>query len=200
MIAISVCLIIAPMMSWYLVGLLVKIHLLEREMRQVAIFDPLTGFLRRMECLDRMTFFHNIATRDDLSYAVILADLDNFKVINDKFGHQAGDHTLEALGEAVREALRESDLACRYGGDEFIFFLPNTNHEQANCFAERLHQVIQHPIAIQESSIQVTASMGIACYPDVQANNINDFISAADRALYKAKKQGGNQTQHSSKL
>lgn len=195
-ISILVTLSIAPIMSWIMVGLFLKVDQLETEMRQLASFDCLTGLLTRREFLERSNYFHKIAHREQLAYCLIIADLDNFKEINDQFGHLTGDQTLKSFGGAILDNLRESDLACRFGGDEFLFFLPNSNHARARQFGERLHSIIAEAIDCSGLNIELSISLGIACYPTTPAENIEEMIAAADNALYKAKRSGGNNTQH----
>ena len=195
-ISIFVTLSIAPIMSWIMVGLFLKVDHLETEMRQIATYDYLTGLLTRREFMDRSNYFHKIAHREGLAYSLIIADLDNFKEINDHFGHLTGDKTLETFGEAILDHLRESDLACRFGGDEFLFFLPNSSQEHAERFGERLHNIILDAIECSGLDIELSISLGIACYPNTPAEDIEDMIAAADNALYQAKKIGGNSTKH----
>ncbi|HDD54966.1 MAG TPA: diguanylate cyclase [Chloroflexi bacterium] len=196
LISVLVTLTIAPMMSWFIVGLFLKVDRLEAEMRLLATYDSLTGLLTRREFLERANYFHKVALREGLPYALIIADLDNFKEINDHFGHLTGDQTLEFFGEAILANLRESDLACRFGGDEFLFFLPNTSRDQAQQFGDRLHSVITETIDCSDLEIDLSISLGIACYPGIPAENVKDLISAADNAMYQAKRSGGNKTQH----
>lgn len=194
-ISVIITLTVTPIMSFNLIRLFLKIDRLEEEMRALATFDSLTGLLTRREFLERVNYFHKIAAREGLPYALIIADLDNFKEINDQFGHHTGDKTLETLGLAIQDSLRESDLACRYGGDEFLFFLPNTDPEQAYHFSERLRSILEEAIDCSGLEINLTVSMGIAAYPDFRTEIIEDIISAADTAMYHAKEAGGNQTQ-----
>ncbi len=194
-ISVIITLIVTPILSFYVIRLFLKVARLEEEMRELATFDSLTGLLTKREFLERAGYFHKIATRDLLPYALIIADLDNFKEINDQFGHMTGDKTLETLGLAIQDSLRESDLACRFGGDEFLFFLPNTDPAQAHHFSERLRSILEEAIDCSGLEINLTASMGIATYPEFRTELIEDFISAADTAMYHAKKAGGNQTQ-----
>ena len=124
----------------------------------------------------------------------MIVDIDHFKKINDQYGHAAGDKVLASFGEAVRNNLRESDLACRLGGEEFALFLPNTSPEQARKFSERLHALIKEPVEYDDLSIRYTASMGLASYPEIEIINIEELLNVADKALYHAKKNGRNQT------
>ena len=196
LIAILVTLIIAPMLSWYVVGLFLKVDRLEAEMRQLATYDSLTGILTKREFLEQANYFHKVALRENLPYALIIADIDNFKEINDQFGHLTGDQTLESFGNAIRANLRESDLACRYGGDEFLFFLPNSGQDQAQQFANRLQKIIQKAIECSWLEIDLSVSLGIACHPDIPAQNVEEMILAADNAMYQAKMAGGKNTRH----
>lgn len=195
-ISIFVTLSIAPIMSWYMIGLFLRVDQLETEMRDLATYDSLTGLLTKREFLERASYFHKVALREGLPYSLIIADLDNFKEINDHFGHLTGDQTLETFGAAILDNLRESDLACRFGGDEFLFFLPNSTREQAELFGNRLHAVIEDAIDCSGLEIDLSISLGIASYPELSGENVEDMISAADNALYRAKRSGGNITLH----
>lgn len=195
-ISILVALSIAPIMSWIMVGLFLKVDRLETEMRQLATFDSLTGLLTRREFLERSNYFHKVACREQLAYCLMIADLDNFKEINDQFGHLTGDQALESFGGAIMDNLRESDLACRFGGDEFLFFLPNSCPDRAQQFGERLHSIIAGAIDCSGLNIELSISLGVACYPNTPAENIEEMIAAADNALYRVKRTGGNMTQH----
>jgi diguanylate cyclase (GGDEF)-like protein len=195
-ITVFVTLSIAPIMVWYMIGLFLKVDHLETEMRKLATFDSLTGLLTKREFLERANYFHMLALRENLPYAMIIADLDNFKDINDHFGHLTGDQALETFGLAILDNLRESDLACRFGGDEFLFFLPNSSRDQAEQFGNRVHTIIDEAINCSGLNIELSISLGIASYPDIAAENVEDMISAADNALYLAKRSGGNDTRH----
>lgn len=196
LISVLVTLTIAPIMSWYMVGLFLKVDRGEAEMRLLATYDSLSGLLTRREFLERVDYFHKVALRKDLPYALIIADLDNFKEINDQFGHLTGDQILESFGGSILDNLRESDLACRFGGDEFLFFLPNSSRDQAERFGERLHGIIKGAIDCSWLEIDLSISLGIACYPDIPAKNVEDMISAADNAMHMAKRSGGKITRH----
>ncbi len=195
-IAVFVTLCVAPIMIWHMIDLFLKVDQLEADMRLLATYDSLTGLLTKREFLEQANYFHKVALREEWPYALIVADLDNFKEINDQFGHLTGDQALETFGLAIHEYLRESDLACRFGGDEFLFFLPNTTREQAEQFGNRLHTIIGKTIECSWLDIKLSISLGIACYPDISAENVEDMISAADNALHIAKISGGSITQH----
>lgn len=188
-------LIITPIMSWHFVSLIIIINQLEGEMRALATYDSLTGLLSRREFIERAEHYFKVAKREGHEFSLIIVDIDDFKNVNDQYGHIAGDKTLESFGESVRSTLRESDLASRFGGDEFVFFLPNTTSEQARIFTRRLYSKIREVVEVDNLRINYTASMGLVTYPEVAVEHIDEIISAADKALYRAKNNGGNQTQ-----
>jgi len=193
-IATLVALIVAPLMGWYLIGLLIKIHQLEEKMRSLATYDALTGLLNRRVFLERIDHLFKIAQRDKRDFSVIVVDLDHFKEINDQYGHANGDSALASFGKAVKATIRESDPVCRLGGDEFVFFLPNTSSNHSWFFLERLHAVIRE-IRFDNLPIRLTASMGLVSFPGVSVNTIDEYINLADKAMYCAKQNGRNQTQ-----
>ncbi len=126
------------------------------------------------------------ATHNQLS--VLMIDIDDFKKFNDAFGHQTGDEALKEVAEALQRCSRKMDLACRYGGEEFSFILPNTSKEEAITIAERMRKSIaEHPLA----NASFTISIGIASFPQ-DAQTKEEIIRKADLALYRAKKEGKN--------
>jgi diguanylate cyclase (GGDEF)-like protein len=168
---------------------------MEEEMRALATYDTLTGLLNRGEFLKQVEDYHKLEKNEEFEFSLVIMDIDNFKKINDQYGHISGDLVLESFANAVRTSIRDSDLASRFGGDEFVFFLPNTSADQAGMFAERLHSKIRTPVEVDGLQIRYTASMGLATCPDVFTINIDYVIGMADKALYHAKNMGGNQTQ-----
>jgi diguanylate cyclase (GGDEF)-like protein len=194
-VATCVSLMVAPIMGWFIVRLFFDMHNLEEKMRELANYDSLTRLLNRREFLERAEHLFKVAKRERFEISLVIVDIDNFKKINDKYGHVVGDKVLESFGEAVRTTSRESDLACRFGGDEFVFFLPKTSSDEAQRFTERLHSTINEPVVVGSFRIHYTVSMGLATYHDVITYDFDDVISAADRVLYHAKNMGRNQTQ-----
>jgi diguanylate cyclase len=194
-VAACVTLIVAPIMGWYFVDILMRVRQLEEEMRAMATYDDLTGLLRRREFLEQSEYFRKIAKRNGLEFCVIIVDMDNFKKINDEYGHTTGDTLLVSFCKAVRANFRESDLVSRFGGDEFVFFLADTSLEQALKFTERLHASLREAIQKNGLPIYTTMSIGLVTNTEVKTENIEDAINAADKALYRAKNNGGNQTQ-----
>ncbi len=124
-------------------------------------------------------------------FALIMLDIDHFKEVNDAFGHAAGDHVLVEAAGLLRRNLRGHDLCARWGGEEFLILLPDTDQIQAEAVAEKLRGLIAHqPIIHQGHSIAVTLSLGVAAYRP--GRNADDCIQAADDALYIAKRAGRN--------
>lgn len=196
LIATFVPIVVAPITSWYLVGLLLEIHTLEENMRALATYDDLTGLLTRKVFLERAEQLLKIAKRNQQALSVLLVDIDDFKKINDNHGHAAGDKALSLFGKAVIAVARESDMACRFGGEEFSFCLPSTSSDQALVFAERLLKIIREiEFVYEDEKIKYTISIGIASYPDVNTENIDEILNMADKALYKAKRAGKDQIQ-----
>jgi len=197
LVAITVPLIVAPSVSWVMVALILEIHKLEEEMRVLATYDSLTGLLSRRAFLEQANYLCRFTERKKLGFSILVTDLDNFKMINDQYGHAAGDRVLESFGKIVDHTSRKSDLsgriAGRMGGEEFAFLLPDTNSENAWIFAERLHKNIRETIIEGYSApIHYTISIGLAFFS--QTVDIDRALAMADKALYSAKKNGRNQT------
>jgi len=133
----------------------------------------------------------DLAARRSGSLALVMADVDHFKRLNDSFGHEAGDTVLEEIAAFIGAHIRSSDLACRYGGEEFLIILPDTELKAAQGFAEKMRQGVRE-IELQAAARAlgpVTISLGVAAYPD-QGQTTAALLRAADSALYRAKDQG----------
>jgi diguanylate cyclase (GGDEF)-like protein len=131
------------------------------------------------------------AKRYNRPLSLVLLDIDHFKRINDDFGHEVGDNALQRIGRAVRHTFRNTDSACRYGGEEFALIFPETPKDEGAKLAERLRVLVESLPPNAEVPRSLTASFGVACFPD-DAESIPDLIRAADRALYQAKTNGRN--------
>jgi diguanylate cyclase (GGDEF)-like protein len=139
--------------------------------------------------------FDSIA-KHNKDLCVVLADIDNFKSINDTYGHLVGDDVLRIVAEQLSHSLRKVDVIGRWGGEEFIMLLPETSAEQALIIVERIREniaAISFPITTTSGTFSTTISFGI-CQLPLKNNAINDYIAAADQALYKAKSNGKNQS------
>ncbi|MBK9950514.1 MAG: GGDEF domain-containing protein [Candidatus Competibacteraceae bacterium] len=188
-------LIVAPIASWWPMGLLFKTHRLEQQMRNLAIYDSLTGLLNRRFFLQNANALLNLAKREHKPLCVLAIDVDRFKEINDQYGHAAGDKVLKSFATTIGSVLRKSDLIGRMGGDEFITLLPNTFADSGFKVAEHLHSAIKDaPILYDKISIHYTLSIGLAAAFIAETESIEALLNKADKALYLAKKNGRNQT------
>jgi diguanylate cyclase (GGDEF)-like protein len=163
-------------------------------------------FLREQTTIDSMTSINNYkgfceslnrelnrAKRYKKPLSLIFADIDQFKLINDSFGHLAGDHALKTVDSCLRKGLRKADYFARYGGEEFAIILPEANIESAFLVAERLREIIKSQnIVYKEKTFLLTMSFGVACILSNQNISSDNFIKMADDAMYKAKAQGRN--------
>jgi diguanylate cyclase (GGDEF)-like protein len=158
-----------------------------------ASTDALTGLPNARSCRDNLKRMVAHAGRTVSPLSAILLDLDHFKQINDRFGHGAGDDVLAAVGEVLRANFRASDFGGRYGGEEFLMLLPDTEHSGALEVAEKLRRGIE-ALEFQQPDLEVAASFGIATYP-LDALDSDSLVRQADRALYAAKANGRNRVE-----
>ena len=152
--------------------------------------DSLTGIANRRIFLESLGGAISFAQRHQTPLSIIMADLDDFKSVNDTFGHNAGDQVLQAFATLLMENSRQEDLAARFGGEEFIMMLPGTGAEEAAVLGERLRRRLAGD-DLPGFSIRVTASFGVAAYQP--GDTMDGFIERADQALYDAKMLGKNQ-------
>jgi len=194
-IATLVPLIVAPIVAFVLVTALLKLHELEQEMRELASVDYLTKLLSRRAWITQTDKYIRLAMRNKSNYSILMIDLDDFKEINDRFGHLAGDKVLVEFGKTVNELCRSSDFAARFGGEEFIILLPDTTPQQAQQFTDRLHNAINNMVVVHDNdTINLTISIGLSVQATDELCTIDMLISQSDQALYQAKQQGKNCT------
>ncbi len=165
---------------------------------QAAVIDPLTGLYNRRYALPFVSRLIRAARNNGRSFAVMVADLDHFKQVNDQFGHATGDAVLTRVADALRTSLRDEDLIARIGGEEFLIVTPDTSRAQARQTASRLCRIIQNTsvsIPGRDRSIGVTISMGVAM-GQIDLNgtfpSLDTLLERADRALYESKSDGRN--------
>jgi diguanylate cyclase (GGDEF)-like protein len=153
--------------------------------------DSLTGFFLRDYFFRRLEDECRRVRRYGGRFSLLMVDLDEFKQINDRNGHLAGDHYLRSISETIRAQLRAADLACRYGGDEFCLLLPETDRAGAQIIAERIRDAVsQKCVGLDQAALRTTASIGIAAVPEHDEGEYLALMRKADEALYRAKRAG----------
>jgi diguanylate cyclase (GGDEF)-like protein len=157
-----------------------------------AVTDELTNLANRRRFMEVVELELKRAERFQSPLGLLLVDLDDFKLVNDRFGHGTGDEVLRALSDVFRESLRDVDLAARLGGEEFAVLLPETDYSGAAGVAERLRASLASlELATPDGEgFGVTASFGVAVYPEAQS--VDELLRTADAALYRAKAEGKN--------
>lgn len=157
----------------------------ERQMDSIATLDPLTGALNRRgferDATQRLT-----QSEDDATGALLFIDLNEFKGINDQFGHEVGDQLLKIAAERLKKSLRSCDIIGRPGGDEFVALVPDVDSRTADKLAKRLTSSLEEPYNIGRQKLVCKASIGLALYPE-NANTLTGLLREADQAMYRAK-------------
>jgi diguanylate cyclase (GGDEF)-like protein len=162
---------------------------LHRLVQQQALTDDLTSLPNRRRFMTEFRRESQRADRAGTPLSVIVLDLDDFKQVNDTWGHETGDLVLRGLAEALVAATRTVDLAARLGGEEFAILLPNTDAEGAQGVAERIQRELRDmAVPVGDTTVGATASFGISSFPDLAA--LSDLLNDADRSLYEAKRAG----------
>lgn len=160
------------------------------ELTHMATHDQLTGLLNRRGIHETLKQELSRSIRNGKPFSIILLDIDRFKLINDRFGHQQGDAVLKAVADMVRDTLRLEDRQGRWGGEEFICIVPEADRKQVFVTSERIrYRIKDTPIAVATSKLNVTSSFGTATCPD-DGNSLDKLVAAADAALYQAKRAG----------
>lgn len=171
---------------------LAEIESLQETLREQAIRDPLTGLYNLRFLTESMKREIAQATRDRVPLSVVLMDIDNFKIFNDTYGHKAGDEVLQALGKILSSKTRAGDIACRYGGEEFMVIMPSAHPQEAFRRAEQWRKIFAStPIINKGQALSATLSAGVAAFPD-HGSTGDEIWHAADSALYQAKSAGRN--------
>lgn len=163
--------------------------------RHLAHHDMLTGLPNRRLLTDRLEQAVAHAKRRSIRVAMMVVDLDDFKIINDTEGHAAGDNVLISIAQRFRNSVRESDTVARLGGDEFVILLPEAAHiRDAITVAEKIISAVQEPVGVSERQYVLGVSIGIALFPD-HAPSADRLMQLADTAMYQAKRRGGSSYQ-----
>lgn len=165
----------------------------KKGLEKFADFDYLTGCLNRRAFINRLGQEIERAKREETTISILLVDIDFFKQVNDKYGHQVGDFVLKQLINCFNDSCRSYDFIGRFGGEEFIICLPNTGLEVASDVAERFREIVEETRMICDSNkVSITVSLGVASLEPTHNENIDKFISRADSAMYRAKIKRNN--------
>lgn len=169
------------------------LHFAKKMFKHLSETDEMTGLMNRRSFSDVITTEHNKSVRYNHAYSILMVDADGLKMINDEHGHKAGDKLITTLSKTIGSCLRESDSLARYGGDEFVALLPETNKQRAEDAGERIRKAVGNTSFDMEGNlIKATVSIGVSSYPD-DADDAEGVLIKADRALYKSKHGGRNQ-------
>ena len=167
---------------------------LNKQLEDQSTTDVLTGTYNYRAFTERLAEEQRRARRYDQPLSLIMVDIDNFKVCNDSYGHQAGNLVLKGISRVVRGIVRDTDVVCRYGGDEFIVILPQTVAADASEIGDRIRTEVERTVFSEEGllpSLRVTVSIGISTYPD-NGGTADHIVELVDKALYRAKSSGKN--------
>ena len=187
-----------PLIGIYIIALSVltdsiaiRLRLKSRELERIAMMDPLLDIANRRLLEKRIDHELKKLQQAHRESALMFIDIDNFKDVNDRFGHKVGDAMLATVSEILHLATRQTDTPARLGGDEFVILLPNTTIEEAQVVASRIMDATAVIDDVAETTVNCTLSIGIAIATREMAN-VTDWLQAADDALYRAKRDGKN--------
>jgi len=191
-IAIIVPTILASTIGYISLSMYFELERSRQEIHALAITDELTQIFNRRHFFQLAQRELERSRRNGHPLAIVLFDIDDFKQVNDSHGHMAGDLVLKETCQACKVTVRPYDIFARFGGEEFIFLLPDTDDTRAVAVADRLRQVIAERVVFFDTgNVQMTISIGIAIF-NPKKDTLDDVISRADSALYIAKKLGKN--------
>jgi diguanylate cyclase (GGDEF)-like protein len=157
---------------------------------RLARFDPLTGLYNRTHFFSELEREIRLSQRAGRTFALLMMDIDGLKPVNDAFGHHYGDQLLTGVTSVLRATVRATDTPARYGGDEFVVLLPETDAAGAYVVAEKLrHDIAAFSIQVSDRTVRTSVSLGLVSYPD-DGTTADSLMAAADAALYEAKRSG----------
>lgn len=185
----------------YLITMLAAdLHFARRMFQFMSETDELTGLLNKRAFVKFSSREIAKSERYSHPFSIMMIDADSLKMVNDKYGHEAGDKLIRTMANTIRITLRDTDILARYGGDEFIVFLPETSAEDALEVAERVRQAVELIVfRVISKQIPVTASVGVATYP-TDTGEPDEVMNLADRAMYFSKQKGRNKVTHFSEI
>ncbi len=184
-----------PIAAYPLISLLFKTFSLEQTNYRLATYDQLTNLMSRSAFISSADSYLNLARRKQAPFAIAFLDLDNFKQVNDQLGHATGDLLLKEIGKTLNAIRRKSDMIGRYGGDEFVILLPETDLSGAEYFTDRIHQAVKSIVLPEQDSTDISVSIGVSTRrQDNQHMTLEGLVDQADEALYMAKSGGRSRT------
>jgi diguanylate cyclase (GGDEF)-like protein len=165
------------------------------QLEKLARTDELTGLANRRDIVDKIQYENQRSKRSQKPWSLVIADVDFFKRVNDTYGHDCGDFILRQLAHILQQQIRVTDTLARWGGEEFMFLLPDTDRFGALRLAEKIREaVVSHTFVYKNTHLSITLSLGVSTSGGSLGNRIDRMIITADENLYIAKKQGRNQT------
>ena len=176
-----------------------KLMTLNKKLEELSRTDPLTGLSNRRDVLEKLKYNLLLAKRYREPFSIIMADIDDFKKVNDNYGHNCGDKVLIQLAEILRMSFRAEDTVSRWGGEEFLILLPKTDGISALVAANRIRRIVENTeFKCDGEKIKLTLSLGVAEFTPI-TDNIEAFIESADKALFLAKRKGKNRAEFNNK-
>ena len=193
--AIIVPSLIAPPFGYIFMSLYFELEKVREEVHALAITDELTHIFNRRHFMKLAEYELERAKRYLHALSILIIDIDNFKSVNDNYGHLCGDAVLQELSSTCQSILRQCDIFARFGGEEFILLLPETDSASVLKVASRLCQLVaNHVVEYKEAQIRVTISVGVTTF-DPATDTLDNLLNRADQALYQAKRMGKNRLQ-----
>lgn len=170
-----------------------KVEEKTRELKHLVMLDGLTGIYNRRYFKEALSRMIAESKRYATVFCLLFVDLDDFKQVNNTYGHQAGDLALKKITALFSSLIRQTDVLARYGGEEFVFLLGNTNFKAGTCFAERLRSAMEaYRINLTKGTVTITLSLGISCSSEIDSLTADKIIGLADNRMYCAKSDGKN--------
>ena len=185
-VAVVVSLLIAPVYTYRSLNVIQKLEEVRRDLEEISTHDFLTGIYNRRFLIEQARTILALGLRHRFPVSLIMLDLDHFKQVNDSYGHAAGDAVLVELSTYIRRLIRVTDIFGRYGGEEFIVFMPHTELDDAARLAGRIREGVKES---RFNDLQITISMGVSVANEA-TRTLDDLIDKADTALYEAKDAG----------
>ena len=175
------------------VSMVVDNSMLHQKIRDMARTDGLTGLLNHRTFMEKLNEEYKRLDRDPRPFSILLMDIDNFKHVNDKYGHPVGDVAIKTVSKVLKETARGSDFVARYGGEEFAVGMVQTDSKGAEQMGERIRNLLEKTLVtrVSDGALRVTVSIGVSSFPS-DTKNMSDLVTMADDALYHAKRSGRN--------